>query len=110
MLAVLVRMSIDIYKRLRRLFPYHMIDLLQATRDYWKKLDEVEAAYKRSELSVPQVDARVHHLMAELGATRRQAFKDLWASAQVTISQQREAIATVPAIGLLAYLWLATVA
>jgi hypothetical protein len=87
-----------------------MINLLQATRDYWKKLDAVEAAYQRGELSVPEVNARVHDLMAELGATRRQAFKDLWASAQVTISQQREAIAGTVAVGLLAYLWLANLA
>lgn len=87
-----------------------MTDLLQATRDYWKKLDDVEAAYQRGELSVPEVDARVHTLMAELGATRRQALKDVWASVQVTLSQQREAIAGTVAIGLLAYLWLATVA
>ena len=87
-----------------------MTDLLQATRDYWKKLDDVEAAYQRGELTVPEVDDRVHTLMAELGATRRQALKDLWASAQVTLSQQREAIAGTVAIGLLAYLWLATVA
>jgi hypothetical protein len=87
-----------------------MINLLQATRDYWKKLDAVEAAYQRGELSVPEVNARVHDLMAELGATRRQAFKDLWASAQVTLSQQREAIAGTVAVGLLAYLWLANLA
>jgi len=87
-----------------------MINLLQATRDYWKQLDEVEAAYQRGELSVPEVDARVHELMAELGATRRQALRELWASAQVTLSQQREAIAGTVAVGLLAYLWLATLA
>jgi hypothetical protein len=87
-----------------------MINLLQATRDYWKKLDAVEAAYQRGELSVPEVNARVHDLMAELGATRRQALKELWASAQVTLSQQREAIAGTVAVGLLAYLWLANLA
>ena len=86
-------MSIDIYKRLRGGQPNPMIDLLQATRDYWRKLDEVEAAYQRGELSVPEVDAQVHDLMAKLGASRRQAFKDLWASLQVTVTQQREAIA-----------------
>jgi len=87
-----------------------MIDLLQATRDYWKQLDKVEAAYQRGDLSLPEVDDRVHDLMAELGATRRQAFKELWASIQVTVARQREAIAGTVAIGLLAYLWLATVA
>ncbi|WP_039725351.1 hypothetical protein [Leptolyngbya iicbica] len=87
-----------------------MIDLLQATRDYWRKLDEVEAAYQRGELSVPEVNARVHELMTELGEARRQTFKDLWASLQVTVSQQREAIAGTVAVGLLAYLWLATLA
>jgi hypothetical protein len=87
-----------------------MFDLLGATRDYWKKLDQVEAAYQRGELSVTEVDAQIHQLMNELGVKRRQVFKDLWASLQATVLQQREAIAGTAAIGLLAYLWLANLA
>ncbi|WP_204139424.1 hypothetical protein [Halomicronema sp. CCY15110] len=87
-----------------------MFDLLAATRDYWKQLDHVEAAYHRGELSAQEVNTQVHDLMAELGDARRQAFKDVWASLQVTLSQQRDAIAGTVAVGLLAYLWLATLA
>lgn len=87
-----------------------MTDLLEATRDYWQKLDQVEAAYQRGELSIQQVDAQVQALMTELGASRRQAFSDLWGSLRVTLSQQREAIAGTVAIGILAYLWVATLA
>ena len=85
-------------------------DLTSATRAYWKKLDEVEAAYKRDELTIEEVNAEVQRLMTELGDARRQAFRDLWASTRYFVSQQRDAIAAVAAFGLLAYFWIVTVA
>lgn len=81
-------------------------DLIGATRDYWRKLDEVEAAYRRNELTAKEVDTEVKALMAELGQTRRQLFRDTWAITQTFINQQREAIAGVAALGVLAYVWL----
>ncbi|HSM82720.1 MAG TPA: hypothetical protein VLS96_13600 [Nodosilinea sp.] len=81
-------------------------DLIGATRDYWRKLDQVEAAYRRKELNAREVDARVQVLMAELGQTRRKALRDFWAALQVFLQQQGEAIAGVAAIGVLAYVWL----
>jgi hypothetical protein len=85
-------------------------DLTEATRDYWQKLDEVEAAYKRDEMTLQEVDAEVQQLMTELGNARRRALKDFWASFQVFVSQQREAIAGTAAIAALSYLWLVNVA
>lgn len=84
-------------------------DLTSATREYWKKLDKVEAAYKRDEMTIEEVDAEVQRLMTELGDARRQALRDLWASLQYFVRQQRDAIAAVAALGLLAYLWLVNV-
>ncbi|MEM6435934.1 MAG: hypothetical protein AAF773_19090 [Cyanobacteria bacterium P01_D01_bin.115] len=87
-----------------------LTDLTSATRDYWRKLDAVEAAYQRGELSIQAVDAEVKQLMAELGAARRQALRDFWVTLQVFVGQQREAIAGTAAIMVLAYFWIATVA
>jgi hypothetical protein len=81
-------------------------DLIDATRDYWRKLDAVEAAYKRNELTLSEVDAEVNALMAELGQTRRRVLRDTWAATQVVIQPQRDVIAGVAALGVLAYVWL----
>lgn len=84
-------------------------DLLSATQNYWRKLDEVEAAYRRDEMTIKEVDAEVHRLMVELGDHRRRALKDFWASFQYFVQQQREVLAGTAVLGVLAYVWLATV-
>ncbi len=81
-------------------------DLIGATRDYWRKLDAVEAAYRRNELSAAEVNAEVKALMADLGQTRRQLLRDSWAIMQSFVNRQGEALAGVAALGVLAYLWL----
>jgi hypothetical protein len=81
-------------------------DLLSATQDYWHKLDQVEAAYKRDEMTIQEVDAEVQRLMVELGNQRRQALKDLWASVQYFVQQQQEVLAGTAVLGVLAYVWL----
>lgn len=83
-----------------------LFDLIGATRNYWRKLDAVEAAYRRNELSLEEVDARVAALMIQLGQARRRALRDFGATLQVFVQQQQEAIAGVAAIGVLAYVWL----
>jgi hypothetical protein len=85
-------------------------DLLSATQDYWQKLDEVEAAYNRDEMTLEEVDAEVKHLMTQLGNTRRQALRDFGASVRYFVQQQREILAGTAVIGLLAYLWLINMA
>jgi hypothetical protein len=84
-------------------------DLLSAIQDYWHKLDKVEAAYKRDEMTLEEVDAEVHRLMNELGNHRRQALRDFWASFQYFMQQQCEVLAGTAVLGVLAYVWLATV-
>jgi hypothetical protein len=81
-------------------------DLIGATRDYWRKLDAVEAAYRRNELTAAEVNTQVKSLMVELGQTRRQMLRDSWAIAQTFARQQGDALAGVAALGVLAYVWL----
>jgi hypothetical protein len=81
-------------------------DLIGATRDYWRKLDAVEAAYRRHELTAAEVNAEVKALMVELGQTRRQMLRDSWAIVQTFARQQGDALAGVAALGVLAYVWL----
>ena len=81
-------------------------DLISATRDYWRKLDAVEAAYRRHELTAAEVNAEVKALMVELGQTRRQMLRDSWAIVQTCARQQGDALAGVAALGVLAYVWL----
>ncbi len=81
-------------------------DLIGATRDYWRKLDAVEAAYRRNELTANEVDAEVKALMVELGQTRRQLLRDSWAILQTFVNRQGEALAGAAALGMLAYVWL----
>jgi len=81
-------------------------DLISATRDYWRKLDAVEAAYRRHELTATEVNTQVKALMVELGQTRRQMLRDFWAIAQTFARQQGDALAGVAALGVLAYVWL----
>ncbi|TVQ07311.1 MAG: hypothetical protein EA368_14505 [Leptolyngbya sp. DLM2.Bin27] len=81
-------------------------DLIGATRDYWRKLDEVEAAYRRHELTTAEVNAQVEALMVELGNTRRQLLRDSWAIFQTFVQQQGDALAGMAALGVLAYVWL----
>lgn len=81
-------------------------DLIDATADYWKKLDELEAAYQRDEVSLPEVDARVKQFTDELGRSRQEALSAFWASLQHTVTQQRDTIAGVIGIAALSFVWL----
>ena len=81
-------------------------DLIDATTDYWKKLDELEAAYQQNEVSLSEVDARVQELMQEFGRSRRKALTAFWASFRYTLRQQGDAIAGVACIVALACVWL----
>ncbi|NJK27695.1 MAG: hypothetical protein HC925_02995 [Coleofasciculaceae cyanobacterium SM2_3_26] len=80
-------------------------DLTEATKAYWRKLDELEAAYQRNEMSLAEVDARVAELMTELGQARRKALRAFWANLRHTVAPQWETIAGVALIGVLAYIW-----
>ncbi len=80
-------------------------NLLEATTEYWHKLNELEAAYQRGEVSIEEVDAKVQSLMAELGRERRatlsyvvNGFCHLW-------NEQRETIVGIAILGIISYAW-----
>ncbi|MEP0865501.1 hypothetical protein NDI37_13600 [Funiculus sociatus GB2-A5] len=80
-------------------------DLLEDTRDYWRKLDELEAAYKKGEVSLQEVDAKVKLLMTELGRSRKQALSYFVSSFRAKWSQQPEIIVGVAVLGIITYAW-----
>ncbi len=51
-----------------------MPNLLEAPHAYWRKLDDVKAAYQRREISLEEVNWRIKNLVAELDQERRRTF------------------------------------
>lgn len=82
-----------------------MPDLLNATRDYWRKLDELEAAYQRGDVSLKEVDATVQTLMQELGRSRRLALRAFARQIGLFWQNQRDTIVATVLIGCLTYAW-----
>lgn len=82
-------------------------NLLEATNDYWHKLNELEAAYRRGEVSLEEVDARVTTLMAELGQERRATVKFLLDNISRIWHEQREIVVGLGLAGVLTYGWIA---
>ncbi|MFB2923548.1 MULTISPECIES: hypothetical protein [Aerosakkonema] len=82
-----------------------MLDLQEATKDYWRKLNQLEAAYARGEVSIEEVDARVQLLMKELGQARREAFAYLWHSLRLWCSERKEIILGLAMLGIITYSW-----
>ena len=81
-------------------------NLFQATQEYWRKLDELEAAYQQGTIPLKEVDARVAKLMAELAQERRAAFAFLWHSCQHLLTTQRETLMGLAIVILVIYVWL----
>lgn len=80
-------------------------NLLEATKRYWQELDNVEAAYQQGDLSIQEVDSKVHQLMEELGAERRAAFRFLFDNLLRIWNEQRETVVGVLLVGILTYAW-----
>jgi archaellum component FlaC len=80
-------------------------NLIEATNDYWRKLNELEAAYQRGEVTLEEVDTRVKGLMEELGQERRASIRFLLDNVRRIWHEQREMIVGLGAIGVLAYSW-----
>ncbi len=83
-----------------------MIDLLEDTRTYWQALNKLERAYQNGEITLPEVDAQVKRLMAELSQSRRSAFRDLTAATQAFVQAHRDELLAVAGIAILTYFWL----
>lgn len=80
-------------------------NLLEATKDYWRKLDELEAAYQKGEVSLEEVDARVPELIAELGRERKAALSYVLNGWSRLWDDQRETIVGVAFLGIITYVW-----
>jgi len=81
-------------------------NLIEATRHYWRRLDQIEAAYGKGELSAADVEAQIQQAMAELGQSRRETLRLLRAGLQHRLNQSGDLLAGALCISLLAYLWL----
>ena len=81
-------------------------NLLQATKDYWRKLDELEAAYKRGDVSLEEVDAKVAVLIADLKQERREALTFIFNGLTSLWHEQREIVIGLGLIGMLTYTWI----
>lgn len=83
-----------------------MIKLLEATQDYWRKLDRLEAAYHQGERSLEEVDAEVAELMAELGRKRREAWRVFLANLNTFFQDQQVTVLGLGVFSIIAYAWL----
>ncbi len=80
-------------------------NLLEDTKEYWCKLNELEAAYQRGEVSIGEVDGQVKTLMAELGKSRQAALNYVLNSFYHLLNEQREAIVGIAVLGVISYAW-----
>lgn len=80
-------------------------NLLEATTTYWQKLDQLEARYRKGDISLDEVNRRVAELMAELGEARRLSMAFVWHSLQRVLTHQRETVVGLAIIALVTYGW-----
>ncbi len=81
-----------------------MPNLLEATHDYWQKLNELEAAYHRGDVSPEDVEAKVTELMADLGRERKASLNWLRHEVRRVWSEHREIVLGIGLMGLLMYI------
>ena len=80
-------------------------NLLEATKEYWHQLDELEAAYQQGEIPLEEVDVRVAELIAELAQERRAAFAYFWHGWQHWLTKQKEMLVGLAILALITYAW-----
>ncbi len=80
-------------------------NLLEATQEYWRKLDELETAYQRGKISIEEVDAEVASVMAELNQKRRAALTYFLQGCQHWLAAQRETLIGLAVLGIITYAW-----
>ncbi len=83
-------------------------NLLESTKQYWRKLDQLEAAYQQGEIPIEEVDARVAELMAELGQARRETFSYVWHGLQHWLTTRTETLIGFGIVVLATYAWVAS--
>ena len=80
-------------------------NLLEATKEYWRKLDQLEAAYQQGEISLKEVDKRVADLKADLTQECRAAFAYFQRGWRHWLTTQRESLIGLGAMALVTYAW-----
>ncbi len=81
-------------------------NLLAATNEYWHKLNELDAAYQRGEVSLEEVNARVAKLMVELGQERCASVRFLVDNVSRIWNEQQELMVGLGIVGALTYAWI----
>ncbi|AMA10767.1 MULTISPECIES: hypothetical protein [unclassified Picosynechococcus] len=80
-------------------------NLLNATQEYWRKLDALEARYQQGEISLQEVDAEVARLMRELGDERRRSLRSFKNMLQGWFRDQKEFVYGLLLVVVVAYGW-----
>ena len=80
-------------------------NLLQATREYWRKLDELELAYQQGKISLDEVDVRVAELMAELAIERLATFTYFYCICQNWLTVQRQTVIGLAILAIITNGW-----
>lgn len=81
-------------------------NLFQATKDYWRKLDKLEADYQQGKISLEVVNAMVAELMAELSQERRTALSGVWQIWQNWLVGRRETLVGLAIFVSVTYVWI----
>jgi hypothetical protein len=79
--------------------------LTHATKDYWQKLDELEARFHKGQISLEELNLQVHNLMEELGEERRRTFRELRAGLNYWFSAQGDKVFGGIILALATCLW-----
>jgi len=80
-------------------------NLFEATKTYWRKLDELEAAYQQGKVSTEVVNATVAELMAELAQERRAALSGFWQTWQHWLVGRKDTILGFAIVAIAIYGW-----
>ena len=83
-------------------------NLLEATKEYWRQLDELEAVYQQGKIPLEEVDALVAELIAELARKRRVALTYFWHGLQHWLTTQRETLIGLAILAFVTYAWVLT--
>lgn len=82
-----------------------MVNLIEETKDYWRDLDVLEAAYQQGEISIEEVDARVAQLTEKLGQKRREAWRLFVLNITAGLQDQRETVLGLTLLTIVIYVW-----
>lgn len=82
-------------------------NLLESTKEYWQKLDALEAAYKNGDVSIEEVDAKVAQYMHELGEERRFFLRFVRDRLQYLWQEQPDIIAGFGILFVVTWVWAA---